>query len=419
MEGPGAGSTTEAAEELQGWLRANRPYFVELLADLVRAPTTSPQERLAFPLLTEAFRRFGDVIEQPRHQDLETHPDANQNPYLGMAAADRANLSVSLPHVGGELRTLFSAHVDVVPAPSEFGAAFDPVVQGDRVRGRGAVDTKGNIVMLAAALAFISEAGLRRTREVVVDLVVEEEIGGNGALSSVLHQPQVDEVVVLEPTGLEVFHGHRGVLEFTFDVRGSATHMGGSGGVDAIQAAIRLVQALKELEVELVREARSDPHFSGWQRPVQLNIGAIKGGEWHGSVPERCLVRGAIGFLPRYQLDEVAGMLDHVLDSLPEPRRDGVTLTFDGIHNGAYVGDPTSRLATEMRAATGTEAVAPRAWNVSCDARLYARLLGVPTVIVGCGTLEEAHSSHEQLDLTEWQQGVAALVRFLADDFAG
>ena len=45
---------------------------------------------------------------------------------------------------------LFVAHVDVVKAPKEM---FTPRIEGDRIFGRGACDTKGNVAMMCQVLA--------------------------------------------------------------------------------------------------------------------------------------------------------------------------------------------------------------------------------------------------------------------------
>jgi acetylornithine deacetylase len=401
--------------EFGSWIAAHRERYLADLADLVAIDTRSPHERRAFGWLRDYFAAHGaTVAEQPSHPDLDQHPDANHNAYRTLP--DRANLVAEFDRELAH-RTVFSAHVDVVPPGPDFADPFTMSTVDGWVTGRGTADTKGNIVMLAAARAFLADAGVVPRRGATVDLVIEEEIGGNGALSSVLYGSDAAEVVVLEPTGLEVLHGHRGCLEFTAEFRGRSSHMGGDG-ISAIDGAVAFIGLVKELEARLIEEAAADPDFAGWARPVQLNVGAIEGGEWHGSIPERCAVRCSFGFHPRYPLAEVRLMIEKLVAALPEPWPAGsVSLSYPGIHNGAYRVDPDVPVARELRAAVraaGARVPERRAWSVSCDARLYARILGVPTVIFGAGRLEHAHSSVERLDIGEWTRGVAALAGFLA-----
>ena len=403
--------------EFTDWMAGNRGGYLRALADLVAIDTCSPHEQRAFGWLRDFFADHGaTVTTEPRHPDLAAHRDANRNAHSTLPDSERSNLRVSFPPAGAGVRTLFSAHVDVVPPGPEFASPYRSAVAGGFITGRGTADTKGNIVMLAAAHRFATRSGRPLTRQAELDLVIEEEIGGNGALSAVLYGRRADEAVVLEPTGLEVFHGHRGCLEFTATFTGRSSHMGGDG-LSAIDGALQFVALLKELEATLIGQARRDACFAGWRRPVQINVGAIDGGEWHGSVPERCRLRCSFGFHPEYSVPDIRSMLAELLTRLPRPwSRGRAVLEYTGIHNGAYLADPDVAVARDLRAAAraaGVAATERRAWNVSCDARLYQRHLDVPTVVFGAGSLRYAHSSAERLDIEEWTRGVAALATFL------
>jgi acetylornithine deacetylase len=415
-------SAPAIAADLNRWLDRHRATFVDEICALVAVDTTSPNEAAVHTWLRDYFAGLaGTVHHLPRHPDLFAHPAANHNEYRSMSPDERGSLRVEFPAPDAppEVHTLFSAHIDVVPAGPDFRDAFAPRVVGDRIVGRGTADTKGNLVMLAAALRFLRDAGVPLRRRVSLDLVPEEEIGGNGALSSVLYGSDASDVVVLEPTSLEVFHGHRGCAGFTVDVRGRSSHMGGRG-VSAIDGAVELVTLVRELEEDLLREARTDPAFAGMDRPMQINIGMIDGGEWAGSVPERCTVRGFFGYHPRHSATAVLDFLRELVGRLGDPwLREHTVVSPYSIHNEAYLGDPDDAVAQGLRAAvraTGADVAERRAWNVSCDARLYQRLLGVPTVVFGAGSLVDAHSSHEGIDLTEWTRGVEALVTFLTEE---
>lgn len=351
------------------WIAERLPDLVGDIAELVAFDTTSPNEGRALDWL----RRYLTGLDaqawlEPRHSGLRTHPAANHNAHFHRSDDDRGTLVARWPG-SADSHTLFSAHIDVVPAAPGFTRAFDPHLVDGALVGRGTADTKGNIVMLATAIRYLAELGCPR-RTVTLDLVVEEEIGGNGALSAVLHGRDASEVVVLEPTGLEVFHGHRGCLEFTAHVTGRASHMGGVG-VNAIFGALEFVALLRELEGRLIAEARLDPDFARYRRPVQINVGTIRGGEWYGAIPEHCEVGGAFGFHPKYTVDDVRGLLEQLVQRLPDRwLREHVRLRYDGIHNGAYRGDPDSAVASELRAAValaGGDVDQRRAWCVSAD----------------------------------------------------
>ena len=67
---------------------------------------------------------------------------------------------------------LFVAHVDVVKAPPEM---FVPRIEGDRIYGRGACDTKGNVAMMCQVLAnLVGKVSLG------MFIATDEEGGGEG-----------------------------------------------------------------------------------------------------------------------------------------------------------------------------------------------------------------------------------------------
>lgn len=399
--------------------------FVGDLADLVGINTVSPEENRAYPWLAAYFEDLGGrVRELHRHPQALMHQASNVNEYTMLPAESRGSLRVEFsPASASPARhTLFSAHVDVVPAGPKFAGAFTAEVAEDRIIGRGVADTKGNIVMIAAALRFLRDAGRPLARRVTVDLVPEEEIGGNGALSSALHGCDATEVIALEPTGLEVFHGHRGCVGFAVDFTGHSSHMGGDG-VSAIDGAAEFIFLLRELERKVLAEAREQPCFAGFDRPVQINVGMISGGEWAGSVPEHCTVEGFMGFIPGSSAADALRSLEGLIAQLGDPwLRSHTTVRQQGIRNGAYLSDPDSEVARDLRDAACSAGLAPtahRAWNVSCDARLYHDLLSVPTVVFGAGNLTDAHSSREGLRIADWVRGVRIMAEFLSPGSTG
>lgn len=412
-----AGSRHGAVREcFENWIAREREGLLRELERLIVIDSHSPRESATHGLLIEQFGSLGaSFTREVRNPELQHHPACTPNPYLDLPASERCALRVQLPLCGAPRRTLFSAHVDVVPPGPAFPDAFVPSRGDGTVCGRGAVDTKGNIIMLLGALRFFADCGMPRGREVEIDFVNEEEIGGNGALSTLMWGRDADDFVVLEPTSLEVFHGHRGCLEFAATLVGQAVHMGSrESGDSAIDEAIAFIHELREIEARLVAEARSDPDFCDWESPLQVNVGMIAGGEWPGSIPERCSVRGNFGFLPSMSLADVRKLLEITVAGVSSSAES--TISCDGIRNEAYKGDPRSALADSLREATeaaGVPQKAPRGWNVSCDARLYHHLTGRPTVVFGAGSLSEAHSSHETLSVREWERGMHALVLFL------
>jgi acetylornithine deacetylase len=82
-----------------------------------------------------------------------------------------------------------------------------------------------------------------------------------------------------------------------------------SGGVDAIDRALHLLGALRELEAEWNAEKAAHPPFDTLARPVVIYAGQIEGGDWASSVPAWCRLRVRVGFYPGWEREEVAARL--------------------------------------------------------------------------------------------------------------
>jgi acetylornithine deacetylase len=402
-----APSRPPSSQEIAAWIEAHRVELIETTLALVRHVTVSPFESSLHSPLRDALSRAGcSTWLQPLHPGVSIHPRRSR---LGVTSGtDRSNLRARLDAGRPELPTiLFSAHLDTVPAGAEFPGAFEGRVSGGAIVGRGAADTKGNIAALLMALRFLAARRVPRTCHVELDFVIEEEIGGNGALSTALHGLRADGCVVLEPTDLEVFRGHRGCLGFRASWEGTATHMGAAGSVNPIAPAAAFVTALGELEARWADDARQDPDYAGWARPVQLNVGRIEGGSWHGTRPDRCTVLGNLGFLPQLGLEGAARAAEALV-----ARAGSGTIAFDAIHNDAYVEEADLPFVVGAAEILGHQRHT-RAWNVSCDARTYHQVAGIPTVIFGAGTLAAAHSSAESVSIAALEVAACRLASLM------
>jgi acetylornithine deacetylase len=397
----------------------SEPRILANLLDYLSIDTVSPRERDAFAFLHRYLRESGfETSEQSIHAGVLSHRHACPCPPSRVVDGSSANLRARLD-VDDTPLLLVSCHVDVVPAP-HWPQAFEPRLEGRVVHGRGACDTKGNLIMVAEAVRFLRESGIPLVKSIQLDAVVEEEIGGNGALSTTLFPMNAPSaVLVLEPTSLKVYRGHRGCIGFTLSIRSDGAHMGaGRFSVGPVQAAARLVLELEQLEKQFIDEAHREAVFGAHPRPIQINVGRIEGGEWHGTSVDNCRLMVNLGFPTGRDVDSmmvfVEDLVSRARDSAPHLSFDVV---FDGIRNDSYIGPADSELLVELdraRTAAGLRSEPADAWHASCDARIYAKSLRVPTVVFGCGHLQHAHSNHEQLAIDELVQGIRVMASYLA-----
>ncbi|MGB9587727.1 MAG: ArgE/DapE family deacylase [Armatimonadota bacterium] len=388
--------------------------IVDLLANLLSFRSTVGNEQEAQKYLATYLLDLGfDPEMLPIHPGIESHPDYTNVP--GHSGYDgRENLVLTVPGSGGGKGIILNSHIDVVPGSDDL---FEPYVGHGIVRGRGACDAKGQIVTAVLALIALKEAGIQLKGNVVFQSVIEEEAGGNGSLSVVLDGIRADGVVVMEPSGLNVFPANRGAVWFKLTVQGKPTHMGRwRDGVNAIEEIIRVIGVLKEYEQKLVAQSAGDPLFPDVAANVIVNVGTIQGGEWPSMVPGQCTVEGGIGFLPNKRLadikEEIASEITNHCSSWV---RDHYTLEFNRLHNEAYRLPPDHPLVQTLYTSALSVDVNSKitGFTASCDARLFWHTAKLPTVVFGPGEFSYAHSQDEQISIAEIKTAANILVRFL------
>jgi acetylornithine deacetylase len=406
--------------EFDDWFAGYKKEMLPELMEYLSIDTSLGKERLAVTCLGNMLEKYGFRFRvEQYHTKLGIHrantvSDDNSGKINIRAALNALSVTNST--------VLFNSHIDVVPAEGEGQKLLSPWIDGNYIYGRGSCDTKGNLFLLFGALAYLNYKKIRPQFNILLDLVPEEEVGGNGTLSTILHGVDADLVVVFEPTDLAVFRGHRGCLTCEISIVGKAVHMGSIlDGISAITVAMKLIEGLKALEKEMILESYSDSAFSIWKRPVQINVGKISGGEWPGSVPEKCRFIFNVGFLPAMSIENIENLLRIRMISLLS-EFPGVKVDFDfyvGLRNKAYIVSEQDvflkrldQSVSEARGLTGENRI--YAWRASCDARHYAQEANIPTAIFGAGSLSDAHSANERIDVDQMQCGIKALINFLS-----
>jgi len=191
---------------------------------------------------------------------------------------------------------IFHGHLDVVPGDE---GQFTPVVEGDRLIGRGSYDMKAALAAMLLALPSPGEP----TPGVLVRLGIvgdeESEESDNRGSDYLVDQGLSGEFAITgEPTDLQVGVAAKGVLALRIDVPGRSAH--GSTpwlGENAILSAIERFRGLESLPFA----QESSEHFD---RP-SINLGRIWGGDALNRVPDNCAIDVDIRYLPNQDPDEI------------------------------------------------------------------------------------------------------------------
>jgi acetylornithine deacetylase len=273
-----------------------------------------------------------------------------------------------------------------------------------------------------ACLDALRRIGLQPAATVYVQSVVEEESTGNGALMTHLRGYRADAVLIPEPEDERLVRANTGVLWFQVEVRGHPVHVREMGaGANAIDAAWRVVGALRALEARWNADRAGRAHFESEEHPINLNIGRIEGGDWASSVPAWCRLDCRIALYPGVAATDGAREIREAVAGFartdPFLANNPPVVTFNGFHAEGYVLEPGSEaeaaLARAHEAATG-RALQSFMTAGYLDTRVHALYDRVPALCYG-PVGQSIHGFDERVELASVKRITAAMALFVAE----
>ncbi len=323
----------------------------------------------------------------------------------------RTNVIAVAPGSGGGRSLMLNAHMDTVGVAG-MTAPFEPRVEGGRLFGRGAMDTKG---ALAAFMGAAAEAPARRLRgDVIFTAVVDEEYASAGT-EAVARRGKPDAAIVGEPSGLQIVTAHKGFVWFQVDTEGVAAH--GSlpeVGVDAIVMMGKVLAALEELGERLRRSA---PH--AMLGTGSLHASLIAGGQGLSSYPASCRLDVERRTVPGETAETTEAEIRDALARLAKSdSRFKATLRRSLARDPmeARRDSPIARaLADNVKRVTGSAAVYAGMSGWLDSALLHGA--GIPTVVLGPAGAG-LHGAEEWVDLRSVAD-CRDIVRGTIEDFCG
>lgn len=314
----------------------------------------------------------------------------------------RPNVVGVLEGTPGEGAIVLEAHLDTVPVlPTTRGIG----IEGRRYYGRGACDTKASLAAMIVALHELSQTSERRPT-VILAGVADEEYVMRGAATLLEALPDdVAGIVIGEPTSLLPVRAHNGFIRVAIGVHGVSAHSSRAElGVNAITQAARLVCELEDrLGVDL--KCRPDP-LTGH---TLLNATMISGGIAPNVVPDYVEVVFDRRVGPGETVDEALGAIASVVEDLREKGVDGrMHEPFARLPGyQTEVTHPIVRAAVEASSTFHGRPVEASGVTYSTDACYLGASGKYPCVVLGPGSIEQAHTDEEWVDLDELVEAVA------------
>lgn len=312
----------------------------------------------------------------------------------------RSNVIARIPGHDSSRRIVLEAHMDTVSVQGMTIPPFEPKVQNGRMYGRGACDTKAGLAAMMHVLAHIQTSPIKPPCDVLLAAVVDEEYSFRG-VTRLCEDLKAEAAIVAEPTDLRVAIASKGVLRWRILATGKAAHSSKSHlGINAIYHMARVVLAIEQDHAALAR----DPHpLLG---PASCNVGKIAGGVQVNFVPDGCVIEIDRRLLPSESVSDVWIHYEQILDGLKVivPELD-VRMEQPFLVDTAWMVDPSSSIVGVARHVSSELGLEDEPIGVpfGSDASKFGRA-GIPTIIFGPGSIDQAHAAVEYIELKQVEQ---------------
>ncbi len=320
----------------------------------------------------------------------------------------KANLIATLGSGPGGL--VLSGHTDTVPYDDHLWNVnpLKLTEKDNRLYGLGSTDMKGFFpIAIEAARAFKDE---KLTAPLIILATADEESSMSGAADLVrIGRPKARCAVIGEPTGLKPIRCHKGMMMESITITGQAGHSSDPAlGNNAMEAMFIVAADLAQFRSEL----QAKYHNPLFTTPVPtINFGCIHGGDNPNRICGSCEMQFDIRPLPGMDNQQVRDAIRQRLAPLAQRLEVKIELKslFPGIP--AFENPADSELTKACEKLTGHAASAV---SFGTEAP-FLQQLGMDTLIMGPGDIDQAHQPDEYMSLDQVQPAIDVLKQLITN----
>ncbi len=202
---------------------------------------------------------------------------------------------------GSGKTVLFVTHYDVVPPGDGWTRnPFEPVVEGDRLYGRGAADDKSAIVAVLDAMAAVENAVVNP----VLVVAGAEETGESEEFMQTLE----GDLAIIVDSGPNPTIGSSGVLKWTVKVRGKQAHSAYPFlGKNALYDAVKIITFMEQFAAFAERFLRSKYAGAEYYEnlPVRASATVLHSGSAWNIIPSIAELHISIRTVPEWNNNQI------------------------------------------------------------------------------------------------------------------
>ena len=374
----------------------------------------------------EFLERYRQLIALPTISSLDANEDLSNKTLIELLANWLSDLGFKteiLPVEGarqkynllatygdGEGGLLLAGHTDTVPF-DEGRWTFDPFTlteQAGKLYGLGTADMKG---FFAFVVDVVSRLDLSQTRKPIRILATaDEETTMLGARTFAQHsQIRPDCAIIGEPTSLVPIRAHKGHMGEAIRITGKSGHSSDPDrGINAIELMHEATGHLLKMRDELKTRYRND--FFKVPYPT-MNLGNIHGGDAINRICACCELQLDMRPLPHLAVEDLHNLLLSHLAPMLEKYGDLIEIR--NLHGGipGYECEHSAQIVQVVEKLLG---VPCESANYCTEAPYIQQLC--PTLVLGPGSIEQAHQVDEFLE-TRYIEPTQALLTKLIQHF--
>lgn len=299
---------------------------------------------------------------------------------------------------------VLSGHTDTVPFDDKRWQSdpFTLTERDDRWYGLGTCDMKGFFPLAIEAAREFADKNLKQPLIILATADEESSMNGARALAEA-GRPQARYAVIGEPTNLRPVRMHKGIMMERLAFEGQSGHSSdpslGRNALEGMHEALGELLSLRSFWQEKYR----NPNFR--VEVPTMNLGCIHGGDNPNRICANCELHFDLRPLPGM---DMTSLRQTILDKLqPVAERRELSMVFEPLFDGVppFETPADAQLVRACEKLTGHSA---HAVAFATEAP-WLQKLGLETLVMGPGSIDQAHQPDEFLELSQLDPTVRIL----------
>ena len=308
----------------------------------------------------------------------------------------------------GEGGLVLSGHTDTVPfsAESWHQDPFKLTEKEGRLHGLGICDMKSFFPIVMDVAQKLNVRDLKQPLYVLATADEESTMSGARALAG--YGKSLGRYALIgEPTGLMPVYMHKGILMESIKIKGQAGHSSDPAlGNSALEGMYSVMSAVLSWRKELQKQFR-DNRFNVPEPTI--NFGTIHGGDNPNRICAECELTLDLRLIPDMELEAIrAGLRSLVSETIAGS---GLSVECNSIFDGipGFETDKNSEVIQIAEKLCGRES-GTVAFGTEGP---YLNAMGMDTVVLGPGDIDQAHQANEYLSLNRIPPMVDILTKMI------